>query len=448
MSPRASRCQYPDPHCDLRGTHGDGRVFLFAYPDRLARGRKHVRVAVRATVLASRRLNPILHAGCHVPLNRMWRTTAAVDQDEVVLSPGARIVDAFPAPTQTLDGSVIWTNHFQSGDIFASSVGMRVPAPGTVPVTIDVSEAGGDGTSLAHDEFTPVVRSASQQASQVSDAIASLPVSGSEDLAHRDAVLQLVADAATEHGAGSVDGGIGMLVKADRGLAGITTADTKGARVELGWLMQAWEREWYVALSTCNAAGDMPVVDGGASFTPFFATEGLILRQVASGFEWRLGANTQSAATSVGATASLSNGQAYDWNLSYDGAGNGTLVVCPLHGSCTTLPYYLPSVDGENPLRSGNGLRLQVLASSGTGATSIDVTTTELDGVPFAHGIDAEATSASQWDSVYFYGEALADGFSLAGAISVVVPPSLGNRPPRLTFSVNAGMLACELPER
>lgn len=366
-------------------------------------------------------------------------------EETATIPTGTEFVNVAPTPRTKTNTQVVWRSTVASGGSFDSSIDLRTQDAGTEPIAIDVVSAADPGTNLAHQELPAVVHSTTVQGQNVATDIGALNVVGSTDTNLKTAASRSFAKAVAAYQAAVYDDALAYIATTDTSLAAIVSADTTAARIDLGWYLQAAQRTWYTALTTCATSSTPPAENNGLSFVPFAANEGLYLHQInPGGFEWRLGADTTSSTNSVGGTTALVSGQTYTWTLTYDGAGNGTISV----RQGTTIVLLKQFTGSANALlNSGNAMQLFAKVLGGAVSSSITVHTTNMDGSTVAGTLGVTATGTDASKSMFYYGESLRDGFSLAGDVAVTFPTGI-SPPPRISFLVNAGTLSCLVPGR
>jgi hypothetical protein len=443
---------YPDDGpAIVLGAYGEGRSFLFAYDlaDSVLGNSAYVPLFDQIVAAARPPVPEDFSADAYVPVGlHLESVGGAVEVDEIISVPyDARILSAKPVPTQSAAQQVGWRRSLATSESFDAQAGLRTPNIGVSSISISVIEAGADVQKLASAQLPLTVIVTGKRIDRVQFEISALSVTGSEDTTNRANASWAIADAEAARAGGQWNEMVSQLLSADAALLQIISADTIGARIELSRLLQAFEREWYLALSTCSTSAQAPLRDSGFSFVPMAANEGLIVRQEqeSDGFEWLLGALPRIddfPKFSVGMT----NEYVYQWSLSYDGAGNGTASLWDGMELLDSVEYLAPV---DMPLRSGNGLSLSISAFQGSGETSIEIGVNDLENASYSDTISAAATTAEVNASLYYYGEALQDGFTASGTIETKVPPtSLIYPPPRLEFRVRTGSLSCKNLER
>lgn len=444
--------KYPDngPAIVL-GLYGEGRAWLFTYDlaNSLSGNNAYVPFFEQIATATRPPIPENFTTDAYVPVDlKLENLGGAVEVDETFSVPsGARILRAQPAPTQAGAQQVTWRKSLAVSEMFDARVGLRTPTVGVSSVAVDVKEAGTPGPSLAHQELALSVIVTGKRIAILEDSISSLEVSDTADILNRDEALANVESADLARADGQITDALSHLLNANASLTQIVGVDTTELRIGLARLLQAIEREWYLALSTCSAASAPPVSDPGFSFMPFAANEGLSMRETRpGGFDWRLGADTGTTGAYAGIVQNLTDDLLYQWFLSYDGSGNGTLSLQTGTTLVNSVTYTAPA---GRLLRRGNGLRLSIEALGGTSQTSITTGMTSLENAPFSDTIAATATATTANASLYYYGEALRDGFQAAGTIRVKRPSGAQFNPPlRLSFLIRAGSLSCKNLER
>jgi hypothetical protein len=444
--------KYPDngPAIVL-GLYGEGRAWLFTYDLANSLSGNNVYVPFFEQIATATR-PPIpenFTTDAYVPVDlKLENLGGSVEVDETFSVPsGARILRAQPAPTQDGTQQVTWRKDLAVSETFDARVGLRTPNIGVSSVAVDVKEAGTPGPSLAHQEFALGVIVTGKRIAILESAISSLEVSDTTDILSRDEALASVESADSARADGQLTDALSHLLNANASLTQIAGVDTTELRIGLARLLQAVEREWYLALSTCSSVTEPPVSDPGFSFVPFAANEGVSMHEIRpGGFDWRLGADTGTAGAYAGIVQNLTDDALYRWILSYDGSGNGTLSLQSGTTLVNSVTYTAPA---NRLLHLGNGLRLSIEALSGGGEKSIAVEMLDLEGTLFTDVINATSTATTANASLYYYGNALRNGFQAVGTIKVKRPRLVESNPPsRLSFLVNAGSLSCKYPER
>lgn len=446
--------KYPDngPAIVL-GLHGQGRAFLFAYDLAASLTGNSAYVPLFEQIATATR-PPIperFSVDAFVPVAvQLENLGGTVEVDETVSVPnGARLLVAEPTPTSVAMQSVTWRRNLAASATFDARVGLRTPNAGVSSLVVNVAEAGAPTPTLAHQELPLQVVVTGKRLLIVQGMISSLEVAGPTDAGRRDKALSSVEGAETARASGQANESLLGLLDANALLNLITTVDTTEARIELAWLMQAFEREWYLALSTCTTTNAAPNRDPGFSFEPFAVNQGLSMGEVTpGGLEWRLGSDTKATGKFASIVQNLTDDLLYTWRLSYEGSGNGTLSLQAGTTLVNSVTYTAPV---GWPLVAGNGLRLSIEALSGGGESSVAVTALDIEGATFSDAISAAATTASARASLYYYGRKLEDGFQAIGTIKVKRPRLSGGTGtvlPRLSFTVHAGTLSCKNPER
>ena len=200
------------------------------------------------------------------------------------------------------------------------------------------------------------------------------------------------------------------------------------------------------AITTASAAPSCPIApapDSGTTFQPFASLERLEVRSGRPGaqdWEWGLGVNTQQAGQFVQNNLNWVNNRTYDWTLSYDGQGAGTMIVMD---GATQLFSKTWNVAGK-PLRAGNALKFYLKASSGIPAGNlIAVTVTTINGTSVNSALQTDGSGNFSQAQAFYAGTSLAQGFSVQGTIKLTFTGSYPPQGSRLNFMVNAGNLDC-----
>jgi len=445
---------YPDQTPAIfRSIYGQGRVLVFAY-DLLASLTNNSAYAPFLDQITTS-MQPVVPAsfaaGTYVPVKlHLENLGDPLTVNEVFSVPiGASIIRISSAGTQGTSQQASWQADLVASATFDASAGILTPPIGASSLTIDVTQVGGQNGNLAHEELALGVKVSDTQLTVVQNEISSLQVAGSQDSSLRsDAVAALEASVSARN-EGALGDTLDSLLAVEAALSQITSVDVAAVRVDLTWLLKAYEREWYSALSTCDPAGVSVVKDRGLSFLPMGEYQGLYEHQEAgNGSEWVLGFDTEDSHLNVSTNTRLTAGKSYQWTLSYDGA-NGSLTVEDDGTTVAELAYSGDSavIGFDRALSLGNAVELSIEA--GTNFQSIPpgpqpeitIGTTAINGVPLA---DSIGTSASSSDPLVYYSEGMAGGLTLSGTIEIGKMPPDGYS----SFRVRAGNVSCKLPER
>lgn len=348
---------------------------------------------------------------------------------------GAHINGANPTPETVTPQHAKWNVSLVAGVEFIASAALRTQKSGTAAVAIDVADAT-SGASLAHHEANLTVHATNSQEADMQAAIQSLTVSGVADKVLKVAASAALDAALSARAHHTPELAIAGLLTTDVALTQIASADVTSARTALAWLLQAYEREWYVALSSCMAGAGTVVADDGMSFTAFDNQEGLLMSQSKHAYEWRLGPHTLEEGGYATGSTPLVNARGYQWRVLYAPAGGGTLTV---NDGATVLSTTNFSPTSESRLRAANAVRMQAFTLPGLNTASIAVNATEVDSAPVTGSVTASGKLLPTSSSLYYYGDRLGDGFSLAGTVTVKSSGTL----PRVGFTVNAGSVSC-----
>lgn len=446
--------RYPDDApAIVFGQHGEGRVFLFAFDlaDLLAGSSTYdglfdqLSIAVRTAIPAQ------FTARAYIPVGvRLENDGGSGTIGETIgVEPGAYIVAAEPTPDASAPQQVTWQREIAGGGTFEAVVGLRAQGAGTTFVSVDVVDAEAGGSNLAHEELAIPVLGTPDRIAALEIAIHDLPATG-DDIDWKRAALGALEEATVASAADDFAVAISALLIAADALDNFQF-DATATRIDLAWLLQAFQRAWYEGLLECGEANSPPVLDGGATFLPFGENQGFEMKRAvrvmggtAVPFSWALGAHLQSPADSAMANHGLAVNQPYAWQLSYDGLGNGTFSFSYAGGS-DILVY---EMDGANALSAGNGLYLRAEAGGTGGATGISASIDQLDGTPRSDTVGVAGATSITDSSLYYLGRSLADGFDLSGTVTVSGTSILLPSDYQLKFSVRAGTLACRYAER
>lgn len=441
---------YPDEGpAVLRGLHGNGRAYLFAF-DLAASLIGDGAYAPFFDQIATAARPPIPSSfsdDAYIPVNlHLDNLGASVEADVVLAIPqGARVLAVEPPATQTSAQQLAWRRTFAPSATFDARIGLRASDPVTSPITVEVVEVEAPGENLAHQDLALQIVGTSARVASARNAISSLAASSTADSKHKANALTGIDAAATAHTNGQPNVGLERLLYVDDELAQIVGVDTTAARIELAWLLQAFEREWYSGLSACAAQNAEPVADSGISFSPFAANEGFFMRETSGGFDWRLGADTAMLGAYTSMAQNLTDDFEYAWWLTYDSEGNGTFRLQAVTTLVNSMIYTAPV---GQLLRSGNGLHLSVEVLGGSTENRIAVEVLTLETASFSDVMSVAATTTPAKASLYYYGEAMRDGFEVSGTIAVKRSISIGMNVPRISFSAQSGSLSCKTPDR
>lgn len=436
--------------------HGSGRVLLFAFDllDTLDSGSSLDALFAQINAAASPPLPSVYTADAYVPaVLKVENVGGAVSITESLDTPvGSHLVKTAPAPTTAGVYENVWATDLAAGGVYEPAIGIRTPSTdGTHAIAIHVTETG--GSSLADQSLSLTVRGTNEQAAITAAAIASLnggPL-GAGLLQQAAAALQAALDA---RASGRANDAIAQLLVADAVLASDISfigVDTTAVRTDLARLLQAFEREGYVAQSTCDPAGVSVVRDSGVSFVPLSDDLGMFERQERSTFQWELGTGDEFGSGNANLRAPIDPRITYQWTLSYDGIGNASLTVSNGAIVIGSIDYFFSSiVPGMPALNTGNAISLSAVADSAFSSVpplptaTIEISTTSLNGTPLSDSI-GNANGEHLDASLFYYSEGMTSGFVLSGTIKAGELPA----PDDYTyFRIHAGNVSCKLAGR
>ena len=431
--------------------HGNGRVLLFAFDlvNKLDSDASLDPLFAQIVSMLRPQLPDFFTADAYVSATfRAENTGPAVAIDEAVdVPPGSRWIKADPAPSNSSENQVGWSTNLAGSDVFKSAIGLRVPsANGTHALAARVTESGGAAELLAEQSLPLIVYGTSELGAIVESDINGMVIPAGPDADARATAITAVQGALASRSDGNLNDAIAQLLVADAALASIASTYVNDSRATLAWLLQALEREWFVALSTCDASGVSVVRDSGLSFVPYGENRGLYEHQGNGSQGWELGWDTRGRES---VHLDDSSAGAYRWSLSYDGSGNASLSVYDGTSIVGEITYWgLNSViGGSRPLETGNAIRLSV----GAGIVSpyipppppplISVSASELNGVALSDSIATDGVAGTE---LFYYGEGMADGFVLSGTIQLDRAARSGYS----YFEVHAGGVSCRMSGR
>jgi hypothetical protein len=445
---------YPDGQpAVLHAAHGDGHAFLFAFDlvAMLNGNPSYATLFDQLTSATAPLTRTFSSEDAYLPLSVHLNNAGdplSVTESLTVAAP-AHIIHSTPTPDVSSDIHAVWQASLDTSAEFSSSVGLRVATEGgSSTVSVDVNRTGGSEV-IAHEELPILVRDTDQSFVTLGASINAVPAVGSTDKTLRRTAARELSRAATARNEGNQKRAITKLLDSVAALEQIASANTSAIRIDLAWLLQALDREWYRSLSACGTPADPVVEDSGIEFDRFAKREGLVMRQLdQGGFEWRLGTNVNGTNRSVGGITNPQIGHEYQWSMSYLPDGTGTFSVSD-QGFPILAETYTPPRPRAPKLRRGNGLEVSVEAAKNSAGSDVSVILTRLQGidlppVPIMAGSSTSTTRASR----YFYGESMSQDLSLEGTVVISVPSPLTLPTAELTFRVNAGTTSCRNPSR
>ncbi len=191
-----------------------------------------------------------------------------------------------------------------------------------------------------------------------------------------------------------------------------------------------------------------PTVVPNASFVPFAALERLEIRggrPAGADWEWGLGTNTQQSGKFVNENLDWVSGRAYQWTLSYDGAGSGRMTV--IDGNTTLFSRAFTGSLTEG-LRAGNAINFYVKATADSGAATVALSVNEVNGAPVAASL-ATAGSGVFSDAALTLAIPLSShGFTAGGTVTLNFPGASPPQGSRLNAIVTAGNVLCAAPNQ
>ncbi len=445
---------YPDGQpAIVHAAHGDGHAFLFAFDlvAMLNSDPAYTALFDQLTAAAAPPTQVFASEDAYFPLSaQLTNSGGSLNVTEsLTINAPAHIILSTPTPDVASATQAVWQVSLDPSAEFASSVGLRVADEGgSSTVTVDVTRAGG-GEGLAHQELPILVRDTDQSFVTLGTRIDSIPTAGSTDRSLRRAAGRDLSRANSSRAEGNQKLAISKLLNSVSSLEQIASADTSSIRVDLAWLLQAIEREWYRSFPTCGTAADPVVEESGIEFDRFAKREGLVMRQVEQGgFEWRLGTNVNSTSRSVGGTTNPQVGHEYQWSLNYNQDGTGSFTVTD-QGLPILAETYTPPRPRAPKLRRGNGLEVTVETVKDAVNSDISVVLTRIQGIDLAPvPLIAGSSSSIRRASRFFYGESMSQSVAMEGTVVVSVPTPLVLPMAALTFRVNAGTTSCRNPSR
>lgn len=361
----------------------------------------------------------------------------------MTLSEGMRLLKSMPAPTVTADNSITWHATLAEGGSFESSTGIRLPIEGgTSSIDIIVVETG-ETTPLSQQALPISVQSTAQAATSALNEI-SLIILPIWDVYAIQFASDSLNEAIEARDGGDLNEALTQVLAADASLETVTI-NVSVARIAIARLMQALEREWFVALSTCDPTGTSIVKDRGHTFRSKSDGTGVSeLQSSDNGPTWNLG-NYGMDATEVLQTV-LDANQVYKWTLSYTPEGDASLAVRDGTEMVGYAEYSsIPPSDGSPIL--GNAIALQMFGGDGSGPfisgriPFLEVVVSGLNGISLLDTI----TIGDADTSVTYYGEGLSSGYVMSGTIQVGSPPLHGAF---LGFEITSGIVSCKSVER
>lgn len=445
---------YPDGQpAILHAAHGDGHAFLFAFDlvAMLNGDPAYDTLFDQLSAATAPQTQIFASEDAYLPLSvRLTNSGDALSVTESlsIVAP-AHIIHSAPTPDVSTETQAVWQASLDSSAEFASSVGLRVSDEGgSSIVTVDVNRTG-ESEVVAHQEMPIIVRDTDQSFVTLGERIDSLPIAGSTDRSLRRTASRELNRASLARAEGNQKRAISKLLDSVSSLEQIASADTSIVRVDLAWLLQALDREWYRSFPTCGTVADPVVEESGIEFDRFAKREGLVMSQIGQGgFEWRMGTNVNNENRSVGGTTDPQVGHEYQWSASYNPDGTGSFTVTD-QGLPILAETYTPPRPRAPKLRRGNGLEVTVETVKDAVNSDISVVLTRLQGIDLAPvPLIAGSSSATRRASRFFYGESMSLGLTLEGTVVVSVPAPPVLPIAELTFRVNAGTTTCRNPSR
>ena len=186
-----------------------------------------------------------------------------------------------------------------------------------------------------------------------------------------------------------------------------------------------------------------PTVVPNASFVPFAALERLEIRggrPAGADWEWGLGTNTQQSGKFVNENLDWVSGRAYQWTLSYDGAGSGRMTV--IDGNTTLFSRAFTGSLTEG-LRAGNAINFYVKATADSGAATVALSVNEVNGAPVAGSLITAGSGVFSDAALTLAIPLSSHGFTAGGTITLNFPGASPPQGSRLNAIVTAGNIAC-----
>ncbi len=185
-------------------------------------------------------------------------------------------------------------------------------------------------------------------------------------------------------------------------------------------------------------------------YTPFAALERLEVRSGRPGtadWEWGLGSNTQSAGSMVTINnINWASGTPVKFQLSYDGAGQGTITLMDATTNATLATRTYNNT--TNPLRVGNAIKLYVKQSANIGTgVKVRAKVAKINGTLLPTPLDLETTGDNLFNEKSAYAETPAQpgqsGMVIEGEITMTWGSAAFPNGSRLGVTINAGQAPC-----
>lgn len=194
---------------------------------------------------------------------------------------------------------------------------------------------------------------------------------------------------------------------------------------------------------TCTSAA--PIEFDGTGFVANASLERLEVRSGRPGsadWKWGLGANTQQAGSfALSYTPNWVSGKVFDWTLTLDAAGNGTISVRDPAGPIFSKTF---TANGSLQVRTGNALRFYAKSTADAGSATVAATVTAVNGLPISIALGTPGNSQFSEINRYVFFPALKASTTVSGTVRLTYG---GTAPPsgsRLNFIVWAGNVQCD----
>lgn len=194
--------------------------------------------------------------------------------------------------------------------------------------------------------------------------------------------------------------------------------------------------------SSTNCSPTEPRIDNSGTFIAINDLKRLEARggrTGTTGWEWALGANTQTTGKYSSANLDWVSGRVLDWTLTYDGKGGAAVVVKNGTSQVASLAYS-SSTDG---MTTGNALKFTVTSTADAGTAKINATVNSINSKGVTGTLATAGNSTASTSSLVYYFPALKTSSVSKGTIKFTFTGTSPPQDARLDFTITAGNVTC-----